>query len=372
MTVTAPARERGLAVPGLTGIDHVEWWVGNARHSAGFFSGAFGFEIVAHAGPETGAADRTSYVLEQGDIRFVVTSPLTPDSDIARHVLEHGDGVRALAFAVEDVESAYEALVARGAPGVVEPFAVEDGCGTVHRAAIAAYGDTDHVLVDRRAYRGAFAPGFEHVVHAGFGPAVGLRAIDHVVANVERGRLDEWVAWYERVFGFGVLLHFDEEQISTEHSALRSTVVWDGAAVKLPINEPADGLRRSQIQEFLDYYRAPGVQHLALATPDIVRTVSALRRRGVRFLDVPPAYYEEARGRMAGIDLPWDDLEALGILVDRDRDGHLLQVFTETVASRPTVFLEIIQRDGAEGFGEGNFKALFEAIEREQARRGNL
>jgi 4-hydroxyphenylpyruvate dioxygenase len=391
--IPAPSeRDQRPAQPRLAGVDHVEWWVGNARHTAAFFERCFGFTVVAYAGPETGFADRTSYVLEQGTIRWVVTSPLTSDGEIVEHVLAHGDGVRTVAFAVDDVAAAFGALVARGARAAREPWAVDDPAGELVRAELHAYGDTRHQLIGRSGYAGAFAPGYDAVDPSEHDGPTGLRAIDHIVANVERGRLDDWVEWYQRVFGFTELTHFDEEQISTEHSALRSTVVWDGPEaeaeptegeaelgasrrhdrVVLPINEPADGLRRSQIEEYLDYYGGPGVQHLALATDDIVTTVGELRRRGVRFLDVPPAYYDSARERLAGVDLPWERLAELGILVDRDATGHLLQIFTENVASRPTVFLEIIQRAGAHGFGEGNFKALFEAIEREQARRGNL
>jgi 4-hydroxyphenylpyruvate dioxygenase len=372
MTATTSSRAVDVAPPRLAGVDHVEWWVGNARHTAAFFERCFGFSVVAYAGPETGFADRTSYVLEQGTIRWVVTSPLSSDGEIVAHVLAHGDGVRTVAFAVDDVDAAFDALVARGARPAHEPWTVDDPGGELVRAELHAYGDTRHQLVGRTPYSGVFAPGFDAVEPVEHDGPTGLRAIDHIVANVERGRLDEWVDWYGRVFGFTELTHFDEEQISTEHSALRSTVVWDRNQVVLPINEPADGLRRSQIEEYLDYYGGPGVQHLALATDDIVATVGELRRRGVRFLDVPSSYYETAQERLTGIDLPWERLAELGILVDRDATGHLLQIFTENVASRPTVFLEIIQRAGAHGFGEGNFKALFEAIEREQARRGNL
>ena len=359
---------------GLQGIDHLEWWVGNARQSAGFLAAAFGFDIVAHTGPETGAHDRVSYVLAQGDVRLVVTGALDPGSPIAAHHREHGDGVRSVALLVSSATHAFDEAVRRGAEGVQAPTAIEDDAGKLVTASIRAYGDTVHTFVERSAYSGTFAPGFEASdLRAPVGPAVGLTRIDHVVANVELGALDRWVAWYRDVLGMDQLTHFDDEQISTEYSALMSTVVWDGSRVVFPINEPAEGRRKSQIQEYLDYYRAAGVQHVALRTDDMVTTVAALRDRGVRFLSVPPTYYDEARARMAGVDgLPWDDLAELGVLVDRDADGHLLQVFTETVTDRPTVFFEIIERRGAKGFGEGNFKALFEAIEREQARRGNL
>jgi 4-hydroxyphenylpyruvate dioxygenase len=359
--------------PRLGGIDHLEWWVGNARTTAGFLAAAFGFDILAYAGPETGVMDRVSYVLTHGDIRFVVTGALAPESPIAAHVRAHGDGVRDVAFVVDDAAAAYAAVVARGAAGVSPPEVTEDEHGRMVRASVAAYGDTNHTFVERKDYRGVFAPGFgPSPLTRPVGPAVGLERIDHVVANVELGALDRWVDFYKRIFGFDQLVHFSDEAISTEYSALMSTVVWDGSKVVLPINEPAEGRRKSQIEEYLDFYRCPGVQHIALRTDDIVTAVRALRDRGVRFLQVPPSYYDDAKIRMAGIDLPWEELAELGILVDRDHDGHLLQIFTENVTDRPTVFFEVIQRAGAKGFGEGNFKALFEAIEREQAKRGNL
>lgn len=362
-----------VAPPTLGGIDHIEWWVGNARAFAALLMSAFGFEPVAYAGPETGRRDRVSHVLRQGRIRFVVTGALGPESAIAEHVRLHGDGVRDVCFLVDDVDEAYAAALARGARPERAPDADSDEHGVVRHAAIRTYGETVHTLLDRSAYTGLFAPGFGPPrLTVPTGPEVGLTRIDHVVGNVERGRLQEWVAYYEDVLGFEQLVHFDDDQISTEYSALMSTVVWNGDAVVLPINEPADGRRTSQIEEYLDYYRSPGVQHIALQTSDIVGTVRALRERGVTFLSVPPEYYDDARERMAGIDLPWSDLAELGIMVDRDQDGHLLQLFTENLCDRPTVFVEIIQREGATGFGAGNFKALFEAIERAQAARGNL
>jgi 4-hydroxyphenylpyruvate dioxygenase len=361
--------------PDLIGFDHVEWWVGNARHAAHFFAAGFGFTVVAYAGPETGRQDRTSYVLTQGDIRFVVTSALDDASDVADHVRRHGDGVRVIAYRVADAAGAYDRVVARGATGVYEPTTLSDDGGPAVIATVAAYGDTVHTLVERNDYSGAFLPGFERAdLPVAVGAPVGLTGYDHVVANVEDGRLSKWVEWYERVWGFGQLQHFDENAITTEYSALRSTVVWNRDRVVQPINEPAEGRRKSQIEEYLDYYGSPGVQHLALRTDDIVATVRALRERGIRLLHVPPEYYDEAPTRMAGLPvaLPWEQLAELGILVDRDDRGYLLQVFTEPVASRPTAFIEIIQRQGARGFGEGNFKALFTSIEAEQARRGNL
>jgi 4-hydroxyphenylpyruvate dioxygenase len=341
---------------------------------AQFLMSGFGFQCSAYRGPETGYPDRASYLLEQGEVRFVVSAGLAPDSPIARHVLAHGDGVRHLAWRVDDAFEALESAAGRGAEPDGGRSVIEDADGLYASAAVHSYGETRHLFVDRSRYHGVFAPGYatDGVPQASVGPAVGLSHIDHVVGNVEEGRLDDWVAFYEAVFGFTEMRHFDAEQISTQYSALRSTVVWDGDRVVMPLNEPAPGRRTSQIQEYLDSYRGPGVQHIALATSDIVASVAALRDRGVRFLVPPPAYYEDARLRCGDLDLPWERLAQLGILVDVDSGGYLLQVFTENMTDRPTVFIEIIQRCGASGFGEGNFKALFEAIEREQARRGHL
>jgi 4-hydroxyphenylpyruvate dioxygenase len=366
---SAPA----VAAPRLGGIDHIEFWVGNARAAAAFFASCYGFEIVAYAGPETGVADRVSYVLTQGDIRFVVTAGIVPSSPIVAHVAAHGDGVRDVAFLVDNAAAAYGAATARGAIGVVAPHVVSDASGRIVRATVATYGETRHSFIEREDYLGLFGPGYAAPSLAQpVGPAVGLTRIDHVVGNVELGALAHWVDFYARVFGFEQMVHFDDDTISTEYSALMSTVVWDGSKVVLPINEPAEGRRKSQIEEYLDWYGGPGVQHIALQAGDIVATVRALRDRGVRFLRVPAEYYDDAKVRMAGIDLPWEALADLGILADRDQEGYLLQVFTETMGDRPTLFFEIIQREGARGFGAGNFKALFEAIEREQERRGNL
>jgi 4-hydroxyphenylpyruvate dioxygenase len=343
--------------------------------TAGFLMSSFGFRCSAYAGPETGMHTKASYVLEQGDIRFVVSGALRADSPIAAHVRKHGDGVHDLAWLVDDARAAYERAVARGARPVREPWTESDADGELELAQVEAYGDTVHTFVNRARYRGAvLEPGYskENLPNPTVGRPVGLRSIDHVVGNVERGRLDDWVAFYSDVLGFSELLRFDDSQIRTEYSALVSTVVWNGGNVVMPLNEPADGLRKSQIDEYLESYDGPGVQHVALRTDDIVATVVALRARGVRFMRVPDAYYEEARTRIACDDLPWDALRAFNILVDRDDAGYLLQIFTETITDRPALFFEIIERRGARGFGEGNFKALFEAIEREQARRGNL
>jgi 4-hydroxyphenylpyruvate dioxygenase len=365
----APARH-------LLGWDSLELWVGNARAMSGFLMSAFGFRCSAYAGPETGVRDRASYLLEQGDVRFTVTGALAPSSPIAQHVREHGDGVRDLSWNVDDATAAFEAAVRRGATPVHEPYVERDGNGAIVRATVAAYGDTRHTFVDRTNYANefGFAPGYsvEDALPDAEGPTVGLQAVDHVVGNVPKGELARWVSFYEDVMGFAQLTHFDDDQISTEYSALMSTVVWDGSSITMPINEPADGRKKSQIQEYVEAYRGPGVQHIALATDDIICTVEALRSRGVRFMRVPDEYYDEARQRIPDVDLPWRSMQRLGILVDRDHNGLLLQIFTETITDRPTVFFEIIERRGARGFGEGNFKALFEAIEREQARRGNL
>jgi 4-hydroxyphenylpyruvate dioxygenase len=366
-TVLAPAAR-------LRGWDSIEFYVGNARAMAGFLTAAFGFRVTAYAGPETGRDDIASYLLEQGDIRFVVTAGLTPDSPIWSHVREHGDGAQDLAFVVDDAAATFAAAVARGARPVREPYELTDEFGTLRLAAIGTYGVTKHTFVERRDYHGAYCPGY---VTTGLPPEpdnapVGLETIDHVVGNVEVGKLDEWVSFYEDVMGFRQLRHFDEHQIATEYSALRSTVVTNDDGVTMPLNEPAAGLKRSQIQEYLDTYRGPGVQHIALATADIVHAIGSLRRRGVRFLEANDEYFVDVRDRLRFLDVPWRDIEDLGILVDHEPDGHLLQLFTEPIADRPTVFIEIIQRGGATGFGEGNFKALFESIEREQARRGNL
>jgi 4-hydroxyphenylpyruvate dioxygenase len=357
------------------GWDCIEFWVGNARTTAGFLMSAFGFHCTAYAGPESGVRSKASYVLEQGDIRFVVSGALAADSPIADHVRRHGDGVHDLAWLVDDAKAAHAAAVGRGAQTVRDPWVESDDDGELELAQVAAYGDTVHTFVNRARYRGALLePGYvaENLPNPTVGPDVGLLAIDHVVGNVEQGKLDDWVHFYSDVLGFSEMLHFDDEQIRTEYSALISTVVWDGGSVMMPINEPAAGLRKSQIQEYIEHYDGPGVQHIALRTNDIVASVEALRARGVRFMQVPETYYDDAKARLDGFDLPWDALQRLNILADRDHGGYLLQIFTETITDRPAVFFEIIERHGAKGFGEGNFKALFEAIERDQARRGNL
>jgi 4-hydroxyphenylpyruvate dioxygenase len=358
----------------LLGWDYVELWVGNAKQSAYFYEHAMGFTRTAYAGPETGMRDRASYVLEQGDIRFVVTTALREDHEITKHHARHGDGVRDIALTVPDATEAYRQAVSRGARGVVEPHRVEDEFGSLELAAIGAYGDTIHTFVDRGNYAGPFKPGYvSHSANGQRNAGVGLLNIDHVVGNVELGRMNEWVAFYERVFGMTNILHFGDDQIQTEYSALMSKVMSDGSGkIKFPINEPAEGKRKSQIEEYIEFYNGAGAQHIALASSNIVETVEQMKERGFVFLDTPDAYYDEAVERVGSIDEDYAVLQKHKILVDRDDDGYLLQIFTKTAQDRPTVFFEVIERHGATTFGEGNFKALFEAIEREQALRGNL
>jgi 4-hydroxyphenylpyruvate dioxygenase len=357
----------------INGTDYIEFWVGNAKQASLYYRATFGFQLVGYRGPETGVRDRASYLLQQDRIRIVLTSPLGPDGPIADHVRRHGDGVRDLAFWVDDARSAWATAVERGAASVQEPAEIRDEHGVIVHAAIATYGDTIHSLVERRNYRGLFMPGYRETQPAYQGTPVGLRYVDHCVGNVELGKMNEWVAFYERVLGFFNLLTFDDKDISTEYSSLMSKVMSNGnGRIKFPINEPAAGKKKSQIDEYLDFYRGPGVQHIAIATDDIIATVEALAARGVEFLRTPTSYYEELQQRIGTIDEPLDVLARLGILVDRDDEGYLLQIFTKPVQDRPTLFYEIIQRKGAKGFGKGNFKALFEAIEREQDARGNL
>ncbi len=358
----------------IEGWDHLELYVGNAKQATYYYEHAVGFHPTAYAGPETGVRDRASYVLEQHEIRLVLTSALREDHEIARFACKHGDGVKDVALRVPSAENAYRNAVQRGARGVVEPHWVEDEFGRVELATIATYGENVHTFVNRADYAGPYLPGYRWISEDGRGAAgVGLRTVDHVVGNVELGRMDTWVEFYERVLGFENILHFGDEQIHTEYSALMSKVMADGSGkIKFPINEPAEGKRKSQIEEYLEYYGSPGVQHVALAADNIVHTVEELRERGVVFLTTPEAYYDDAFERVGEIAEDWEDLRRNRILVDRDEDGYLLQIFTKTAQDRPTLFFEVIERHGARGFGEGNFKALFEAIEREQALRGNL
>ncbi len=355
------------------GIDHLELFVGNAAQAAYYYIHAYGFTETAYRGLETGSRDRVSRVLQQGRIRLVLTGTLTGEDEIADHHKRHGDGVYSIALSVPDAAAAYEHAVAHGARGLETPRELTDEHGTVRLASVATYGETRHVFVERAGYTGAFLPGFESRGDADTGPDGLLVGIDHVVGNVELGHMEEWVHYYERVFGMTELIHFSDEAISTEYSALMSKVVTDGSGrIKFPINEPAQGKRKSQIEEYLDFYRGAGVQHIAVSTTDIVATVTELSRRGVEFLPIPESYYADIPARIGEIEEDVADLRRLGILVDRDDEGYLLQIFTKAVGDRPTVFFELIERHGARGFGEGNFKALFEALEREQDRRGNL
>ena len=359
----------------IQNFDYLEFYVGNAKQAAYYFSNAWGFTPIAFAGLETGLRDRSSFVLEQGNVRLVVTSALGPEGEIAEHVKVHGDGVKTIALRVEDAERAYREATKRAARGLVEPAAQRDDYGFAKTATIAIYGDTVLTFVERQDYKGAFLPGYRPIAtnlprHA---RTAGLAAIDHVVGNVELGKMNEWVAFYERVLGFKQLVHFDDHAISTEYSALMSKVMQNGSGrIKFPINEPAQGRRKSQIEEFLDFYRGPGVQHIAFNTDDIITTVRGLEERGVEFLKTPGNYYETVLDRVGTIAEDINQLAELGILVDHDDEGYLLQIFSKPIVNRPTVFFEVIERKGARGFGEGNFKALFEALEREQELRGNL
>ena len=355
----------------LRSIHHVELYVGNARQASFYYRNAFGFSQFAYAGLETGDREVTSYALQQGKARLVLSTALAPDHAIADHVHRHGDGVKDIAFHVDDADAAFQEAIARGATPVQEPRDRADANGAVRHAAVATYGDTIHSLISYKDYRGPFLPGF--VERRAPGREAGLLRIDHMVGNVTLGEMETWAAWYSNVLGFSRYISFDDKDISTEYSALMSIVMSDNSyAIKFPINEPAAGKRRSQIDEYLQYYRGPGVQHVALLTADIVATIETLRDNGVEFLNVPDSYYDMLPQRVGEIDEAIDTIRRLRILVDRDEEGYLLQLFTRPVQDRPTLFFEIIQRKGSRGFGKGNFKALFEAIEREQALRGNL
>jgi 4-hydroxyphenylpyruvate dioxygenase len=369
---TATAKKDPFPVKGM---DAVVFAVGNAKQAAHYYSTAFGMKVVAYSGPETGRADRVAYVLESGSARFVLKGSVRPGTDLARHVAEHGDGVIDLAIAVPDVYAAYEYAVAHGATGLEKPHEFEDEHGVLVRAAVATYGETRHSLVDRSRYKGVYAPGYVERAPLVEPNARIFQAIDHCVGNVELGKMDEWVEFYHRVMGFTNMAEFVGDDIATEYSALMSKVVADGTRkVKFPLNEPAIAKKKSQIDEYLEFYGGPGVQHIALNTGDILATVDAMRAAGVEFLETPDSYYEdeELRARIGTVRVPVEELQKRKILVDRDEEGYLLQIFTKPVQDRPTVFFELIERHGSQGFGKGNFKALFEAIEREQARRGNL
>ncbi|HJQ36543.1 MAG TPA: 4-hydroxyphenylpyruvate dioxygenase [Thermoanaerobaculia bacterium] len=377
MTVTAQTPSlREVAASGgnplrLKRIHHVEFWVGNAKQASFFYRKAFGFSQVAYSGLETGNRQFASYVLGQGRVRFVISTPFDPGHAASEHIRKHGDGVRDIALLVEDADFAFHEAVRRGAEPVVEPYDMRDERGVVRRAAIRTYGDTIHSFLSYEKYDGAFLPGFAEAEIAG--EPVGLVAVDHMVGNVELGAMHRWCEWYSKVMGFTRYITFDDKDISTEYSALMSIVMSDEShVVKFPINEPAEGKKKSQIQEYLEAYYGPGVQHVALLCKDVIDTVGKLRANGVEFLTVPDSYYEELPGRVGEIEESMAQLKELGILVDKDDEGYLLQIFTKPLQDRPTVFFEIIQRKGSRGFGKGNFRALFESIEREQARRGNL
>ena len=373
-TKTATATTQDVDFLPINGTDYVEFYVGNARQSAHFYRSAFGMRLVAYSGPETGQRDRASYVLQQDKIRFVLTTPMHPNHPITEQITLHGDGVHDIALWVDDAESAYRETTKRGAKGVMEPGVFKDDFGEVRKSAIATYGDTIHTFIDRKKYNGVFMPGYKPVD----GPdnvsrPVGLKYIDHMVGNVGWGQMNTWVKFYADVMGFRLYQHFDDNDISTEYSALMSKVMANGNdRIKFPINEPAHGKRKSQIEEYIEFYHGAGVQHIAMATDNIIETVGKMKQQGVDFLRVPSTYYNDLTSRVGKIDEPMEELARLGILVDRDDEGYMLQLFTKPVEDRPTLFYEVIQRKGSRSFGKGNFKALFEAIEREQELRGNL
>ena len=357
----------------LLGTDYVELYVGNAKQSAHFYKTAFGFQSMAYAGLETGVKDRASYVLQQDKIRLILTTPLHKDSKIADHIKKHGDGVKVIALWVDNATSAFEETVKRGARPFLNPTVEKDKHGEVVRSGIHTYGDTVHIFVERKNYHGVFLPGYEKW-ESEYNPSpVGLKFIDHMVGNVGWGEMNKWASFYKEVMGFANLITFDDKDISTQYTALMSKVMTNGnGRIKFPINEPAEGLKKSQIEEYIDFYGGAGCQHIAVATDDIIFTVSELRKRGVEFLHVPGSYYDTVGARVGKIEEELMKLKELGIMVDRDDEGYLLQIFTKPVEDRPTMFFEIIQRKGAQSFGKGNFKALFESIEAEQARRGTL
>jgi 4-hydroxyphenylpyruvate dioxygenase len=357
----------------LQGTDYVEFYVGNARQAAHFYKTAFGFQSLAYAGPETGTKDRASYVIRQHKLTFVLTTPLRPDNPIADHVYKHGDGVKVIALKVEDATSAWNETTKRGGKSYLEPVTLSNDDGEVVMSGIHTYGDTVHVFVERKGYNGVFMPGFRKWESAYQPSETGLLYVDHCVGNVGWNQMNPWVQFYEEVMGFRNILTFDDKDISTEYSALMSKVMSNGNGfVKFPINEPAEGKKKSQVEEYLDFYNGEGVQHVAIATNDIVKTVTDLQRRGVEFLKIPASYYATVLDRVGRIDEDLKPLQELGVLVDRDDEGYLLQIFSKPVEDRPTLFFEIIQRKGAKSFGKGNFKALFEALEKEQDARGNL
>ncbi len=357
----------------INGTDHVEFYVANAKQTALYYQHCFGFDLVAYKGPETGSMETVSYVLVQNKIRFIISSSVRNTHEIAQHVHKHGDGVKVMALWVDDAKDAYEKAIAKGAESAFEPYTLKDEDGEVVLAAIKTYGETIHTLVERKNYHGAFMPGFMPKSSPANGKTVGLQYIDHAVGNVELGKMNEWVKFYQDVLGFKLLITFDDKDISTKYTALMSKVVSNGNGyIKFPINEPAAGLKKSQIDEYLDFYNGAGVQHVAIATNDICNTVAELKDRGIEFLHVPDTYYDDVLDRVGEIQEDLESLRKLNILIDHDEEGYLLQIFTKPLHDRPTLFFEIIQRRGAKSFGKGNFKALFEAIEREQAIRGTL
>jgi 4-hydroxyphenylpyruvate dioxygenase len=357
----------------INGTDYIEFYVGNAKQTALYYQHCFGFDLVAYAGPETGVRDKASYVLQQNKIRFILTTSLDQNSEISQHVARHGDGVKVLALWVDDAEKSFHETTIRGAKVAHEPATLRDDSGEVRVSSIKTYGETIHTFVERKNYHGIFLPGYKTIKNSFRPKSIGLKYIDHCVGNVELGQMDTWIDFYEKVMGFKLLVTFDDSDISTEYSALMSKVVSNGNGfIKFPINEPATGKKKSQIEEYLDFYQGPGVQHIAIATDDIVQTVSELRQRGVEFLYVPETYYEDVIERVGHIQEDIRELQKQNILIDRDEEGYLLQIFSKPVQDRPTLFFEIIERNGAKSFGKGNFKALFESIEREQALRGNL
>lgn len=374
-TLTARKKEKETVkdlLP-LNGTDYIEFYVGNCKQAAHYYQSAFGFQPLAYAGPETGLRDRMSYVLVQNKIRFVLTSPLQPEGEIAAHVQKHGDGIKVLALWVDDAVGAFEGTTSRGAEPWMEPVEEKDEFGKIKKSGIKLYGDTVHIFIERKDYKGPFLPGYKAWSPAYTAKETGLKYVDHCVANVGWNEMNQWVKFYEEVMGFRNLISFDDKTITTEYSALMSKVMSNGnGRIKFPINEPAEGKKKSQIEEYLEYYRSQGVQHVAMETDNIIQTVTDLNNRGVEFLKVPSVYYDHVLDRVGEIDEELIALKKLGILVDRDDEGYLLQIFTKPIQARPTIFFEIIQRKGAQSFGAGNFKALFEAIEREQALRGNL
>jgi 4-hydroxyphenylpyruvate dioxygenase len=376
-TIAAPKTKAAAAAEKdflpLQGTDYIEFYVGNAKQAAHFYKTAFGFQSLAYCGPETGTREKASYAIRQNNLTLVLTTPIRPNNAIADHVYEHGDGVKALALTVEDATSAWEETTKRGGKSFMEPNTLSDDHGELVMSGIHTYGDVVHLFIERANYRGTFMPGFRKWESAYNPPQTGLQYVDHCVGNVGWNQMNPWVKFYEDVMGFRNILTFDDKDISTEYSALMSKVMSNGNGfVKFPINEPAEGKKKSQVEEYLEFYNGAGVQHIAMATKNIVKTVTELQKRGVQFLNIPSTYYDTLPDRVGHIDEDLEPLKRLGILVDRDNEGYLLQIFTKPVEDRPTLFFEIIQRKGAKSFGKGNFKALFEALEREQEARGNL